>query len=91
MVSYGGAGRGGGMPQGSPVNDNELTPVQLEGDGPFLFPRSRVLSVSVTPDDVVLQLATIDEQVVELPIAIGALPDLAMGIAAALRAMKQDG
>jgi hypothetical protein len=78
---------------GSAVNDNDdqLAPVLLPGEGPFLFPRSRVLSVSLTEHDVILRLATIDEQVVELPIAIGALPDLAMGVAAALRAMQPDG
>jgi hypothetical protein len=72
-------------------NDNGHVPlyaIELEGDGPFLFPRSRLLSVSVTADDVILRLATIDEQVVEVPIAVGALPDLAMGVAAALRAVK---
>jgi hypothetical protein len=75
-------------------NDNGDVPlyaIELEGDGPFLLPRSRVLSVSVSTDDVLLRLATIDEQVVEVPIAIGALPDLAMGVAAALRVLKPDG
>jgi hypothetical protein len=46
--------------------------------------------VSVSEDDVLLRLATIDEQVVQVPIAIGALPDLAMGVAAALRVLKAD-
>jgi hypothetical protein len=87
MVLFGGEG---GMPPGDAMNDNHPTPVALDGDGPFLFPRSRVVSVSVTADDVILHLATIDEQMVEVPIAIGALPDLAMGVAAALRALKAD-
>lgn len=90
MVSYGGGSRGGGVPPRNAMNDNDLTPVVLDGDGPFLFPRARVLSVSVTADDVILHLATIDEQTVEVPIAIGALPDLAMGIAAALRVLKPE-
>jgi hypothetical protein len=70
-------------------NDNGDVPlyaIELEG----LLPRSRVLSVSVSTDDVLLRLATIDEQVVEVPIAIGALPALAMGVAAALRVLKAD-
>jgi hypothetical protein len=78
------------MPETIAVNDNEanLTGITLEGDGPFLFPRCRVVSVSITTEDVILRLATIDEQVVEVPIAIGALPDLAMGVAAALHALQ---
>lgn len=80
-------------PAGFAMNDNDgaMTPVELQGEGPFQFPRSRVLSVSLTADDVILRLATIDEQVVEVPIAIGALPDLAMGVAAALRALQPEG
>jgi hypothetical protein len=89
MAQY--EGRGSGIPNGDAVNDNALEPIILEEDGPFLLPRSRVLSVSVTDDDVILRLATIDEKVVEVPIAIGALPDLAMGVAAALRMLKPEG
>lgn len=74
-------------------NDNEIedgaaVQIHFEGDGPFLFPRTRLLSVSLTTEDVIFRLATMDEQVVELPIAIGALPDLAMGVAAALKALR---
>lgn len=65
-----------------------LATVELEGAGPFLYPRSRLVSVSVTEEDVILRLATVDEQAVELPIAIGSLPDLAMGVAAALKALR---